>query len=330
MASKPMTITEGKETYPKVSIGLPTYNSHGKLVDALDSIINQAYPNIEIIISDNCSTDDTQELCCKLAWKFPFIKYFRQNANIGLMPNFEFVLKQSSGAFFMWLADDDRLEPNVLKEYVRFLMNNSEYSLVSGRIVYWLGNHPFCCEKNFSLEMSSPSMRVFRYYLKVVYGGMYHGLMRRDLANKISMTNRIGDDWHFVAALAFQGRIKNLDQVGYNKKFGGLSKNFEQYARTVKATKFAASFPRVRIGVDAFLDIFFYSKVFEQLLPLPRFLLAASSCLGIISKYYCAEFPFVIGGRIKRLLLGGKVESKLEYLPRVKTNITTVTGTNPS
>ena len=50
---------------PKVSVGMPVYNGEKKLAKALESIINQTYTNIEIIISDNCSTDLTSEICQK-------------------------------------------------------------------------------------------------------------------------------------------------------------------------------------------------------------------------------------------------------------------------
>jgi glycosyltransferase involved in cell wall biosynthesis len=303
---------------PRVSIGLPTFNSKGNIRNTLDSIFSQGYSNLEIIISDNCSTDDTQETCLALSKNCNAIKYYRQPRNIGLMPNFEFVLRQATGDFFMWICDDDTLEPGMLNTYVDFLIKHPHYSLVSGQILYWLGERSLFAEKNFCMEQNSPAYRVIRYYLKVVYGGMYYGLMLRKFAAKIPLRNRIGDDWHFVASMAYQGKIKNLECIGYNKKLGGLSKNFKLYASVVEATWFSADFPRVKIALDAFSDIMYQSPVYRRVSIYSRFLLALTSCAGILIKYYFKEFPFIVGGRIKRFLLrAGK--SRLEEFQKLKT-----------
>src|SRR5688572_15254480 len=182
---------EHAKKYPLISIGIPTYNSGGKIKEALFSIWQQEYANIEVIISDNCSTDNTEELCTGMSKNYLPIKYFRQLENIGMVANFSFVLKQASGHFFMWVADDDTLEPGILKKYVEFLVANPDYSLVSGQILYWLDNRSIFREMDFSMEQNSRSVRVMRYYFKVVHGALYYGLMQRKFAEKIPLRNRI-------------------------------------------------------------------------------------------------------------------------------------------
>src|SRR5687768_16564451 len=76
--------------FPFVSIGMPTYNSGGKIKEALFSICRQEYGNIEVIISDNCSTDNTEELCVEMSRNYFPVKYFRQVKNIGMVENFKF------------------------------------------------------------------------------------------------------------------------------------------------------------------------------------------------------------------------------------------------
>lgn len=312
-------------SYPLVSIGIPTYNSRGKIANALQSIWQQQYPNIEIIVSDNCSDDNTEQLCACIGKDHNlFIRYYRQQRNIGLMPNFEFVLKQAAGEFFMWVADDDTLEPGILKKYVNFLLTHPEHSLVSGQILYWLGNRAIFSERNFNMEQNSRSLRVVQYYFKVVHGAMYYGLMRRRIAEKIPLQNRIGDDWHFVAALAYLGKVKNLDCVGYNKKLGGLSSSFKRYAEIIEATWFSADFPRVKIAIDAFSDILLRSPAYKNMPVYSKFLLALTSSAGILVKYYLKEYPFIIGGRIKRFFRRTgeaswrKLEKVKEYAAHMK------------
>jgi glycosyltransferase involved in cell wall biosynthesis len=290
-------------TKPLVSVGIPTYNGSNSVVGAVTSVLMQNYENIEIIISDDGSTDDTHEKCVRLTERNSCIRYYRQPVNIGLVANFDFVRKHAAGDLFMWVAHDDTLEPGIILRYVDFLTANPDYSLVSGQIRYLGKSEEVFYEKDFSLEQQSPNLRVLFYYVSVVHGAMYYGLLRREIAQSIPLRNRIGDDWHYVASLAYLGRIKNLDCVGYNKKLGGTSKSFKHYARVIGASRFAANFPRVAIAVDAFKEILLHSPVYRAQPALRRFVLAILCCAGIIFKYYVIEFPFVVGGKIKRWLI---------------------------
>jgi glycosyltransferase involved in cell wall biosynthesis len=298
--------------YPLISIGIPTFNRGSKLEKTLLSIWQQEYPTIEVIISDNCSSDITEELCKGITKDHISVKYFRQAKNIGMVANFEFVLRQAAGDFFMWISDDDTLEPGILKKYSEFLMSNPDYSLVSGQILYWFNGKSLFREMNFSMEQNSKCNRVIRYYFKVVHGALYYGLMRRKFAKSIPQRNRIGDDWHFVATMAYLGKIKNLDCIGYHKMLGGISKDFKEYAEAVEDSWFSADFPRIKIAFDAFYDIQFLSPIYSRMPIYLRFPLAVISCVSILIKYFFKEFPFIVGGKIKRLFW------KVYHLPELQ------------
>jgi glycosyltransferase involved in cell wall biosynthesis len=96
-----------KASIPKVSIGMPVYNGETFISEALDSLLAQTFADFELIISDNASTDATQSICEKYASCDPRIKYMGQTHNKGALANFQFVLDQSQGEFFMWAAADD-------------------------------------------------------------------------------------------------------------------------------------------------------------------------------------------------------------------------------
>src|SRR5690606_15546882 len=101
---------------------------------ALDSVWIQQYPNLEVIISDNASSDNTPAVVERVQRMYPQVKYFRQDVNIGLIANFDFTLGQASGKYFMWLADDDTIEAGALLKSVDFMEAHPDYSLVSGWI----------------------------------------------------------------------------------------------------------------------------------------------------------------------------------------------------
>ena len=278
----------GRGEGPKVSIGLPTYNGGRKILKAITSVFNQDYENLEIIISDNCSTDtDTEEICKGLSQRYPdVIKYFRQPINRGVCCNYQFVLDHATGDYFMWIADDDTLAHGILKKYVEFLSGNPDYSLVSGQVRYWQGGKLVLIEKDFTMDQSSSYVRVISYYFKVMHGAMFYGLMSRTLAQTIQLRNRIGDDWHFVASLAFTGKIKNLDDTGYNKKFGGVSSSMKNYAKVIGASWFSANFPHATIAIDAMAEIVMLSPQYGKLNLFSRIFLGFTSCLSVLVSHY--------------------------------------------
>jgi glycosyltransferase involved in cell wall biosynthesis len=288
---------------PKVTIGIPTYNGGRKLQKALTSIFNQEYDNLEVIVSDNCSTDDTEEVCTGLAQRHPdVVKYYRQPVNRGVTANYQFVLEKATGDYFMWLADDDTLAHGILRKYVDFLIHNPDYSLVSGQVKYWQGAKLVLVEKDMSLDQSSPYLRVLNYYYKVMYGAMIYGLMNRRLAQSIPLRNRIGDDWHYVASVAFHGKVKNLEIHGYNKKFGGVSVNMKNYAKVIGANWFSANFPHATIAVDALAEVILLSPQYAKLDMFSRVVLGFFSCVSVLTSHYLKVFPFIVGGKIKRLV----------------------------
>jgi len=290
------------EEFPLVSIGIPTFNGAPGITKALTSIWLQNYPNLEVIIADNCSSDTTREVVHTMTETHSEIQYYHHQTNIGMIPNFEFVLRKSSGKYFMWLADDDTIAEGALLKYVSFLEAHPEYSLVSGQIKYWLNSNLDISEHGFTFEQKSSSLRVIGYYAKVVYGGMMHGLMRRDLTRSIKLRKSIGNDFHFIANLAYLGEIKNFDFVGYHKNFGGTSKNFKQYAKQIGDSGFAGKFPHIKMAMDAFDEVMYKSQVYSQMPFHAKFTLAASSFSSIMLRYYAGIFPFMVGGKIRRFI----------------------------
>lgn len=93
---------------PKVSIGMPVYNGESFIHEALNSLLAQSFADFELIISDNGSTDATEAICKEYAAKDTRIRYVRQSENRGAFANFQFVLDEAVGEYFMWAAADDR------------------------------------------------------------------------------------------------------------------------------------------------------------------------------------------------------------------------------
>jgi glycosyltransferase involved in cell wall biosynthesis len=281
---------------PLVTIGIPTYNGSGRILRPIQSIWAQNYPNLEIIISDNCSTDNTNEVVENIRKEHPDIINIRQDTNISQIPNYDFLLRTAKGKYFMWLADDDFLEPGFLVKAVQFMEEHDDYSLASGRIQYWQGNSRDVLEHGFTFEQNSPARRVIHFYSKVIYGGIMHGLIRRTYTENVTFNYVIGMDYHFVANLVYLGKVKNFEFTGYNKHFGGISRNFRNYAKFMGESWIVGYFPHLKIAKDAFTEVFSRSLIFSNRRFFSRFALAMACAVGVLYCYYGRIF---IGARVK-------------------------------
>jgi len=100
---------------PEISIGIPVYNGADFLGAAIESHLAQTFGDFELVISDNASTDGTEELCRGYAKEDSRVRYIRQPVNIGANANYNETAKIAQGRFFRWAADDDVLLPEYLE-----------------------------------------------------------------------------------------------------------------------------------------------------------------------------------------------------------------------
>lgn len=103
-----------------VTIGIPTYNrADGYLREALGAALAQTYPNIEIIVADNASTDDTDRVVADLAGDR--VKYVKHPTNLGSQGNYNSLVDMAAGEYFLMLHDDDRIDPDFIETCVTAL-----------------------------------------------------------------------------------------------------------------------------------------------------------------------------------------------------------------
>jgi len=123
-----------QKTEPLVSIGLPVYNGEPYLTEAIQSVLDQTYRNLELIICDNDSTDRTAEICRGFAARDARIRYFRNERNLGAARNFNLTVERASGAYFKWAAADDRIAPEFLAMSVEALQSDPSIVLCHSQV----------------------------------------------------------------------------------------------------------------------------------------------------------------------------------------------------
>ena len=204
-----------------VSIGIPCFNRAKGLDSALRCLTAQTHRNLEIIISDNSSTDPEVIKVIK-RWEAADhrIRAFRQHHNLGPIENFRFVLGRAQGEYFMWAADDDEYSQDLVGNTYKFLAENKNYVAVSMEAQYITeqGSMPFVAEGEpfYHFQSSSSFQRVF-HMLKYNYGNLFYGLYRKESITQAARhfaTNEIP----FFVKVSEAGNWKVLPDIKVSKK----------------------------------------------------------------------------------------------------------------
>ncbi len=120
---------------PKVTVCLPTYNSGEFLNQAIDSILQQTFTDFELIISDDCSTDNTPVVIKSYQEQDSRIRYLRNSKNLGIFTNWNRCLEYAAGEYITIFAQDDMMLPKNLEEKVKILDKYSNVGLVTSSIM---------------------------------------------------------------------------------------------------------------------------------------------------------------------------------------------------
>ena len=214
---------------PLVSIGMPVYNGEAYLRGALDSLLQQDYPEFEIILSDDASTDGTSEICREYAMRDARIIYHRRDTNIRAYKNFNYVFEQSRGEFFMWAAQDDVWHPRFISRCVEALRSRPEAVLChsygqpispDGRPIG--SSHVGCVNEEPTLRLRWHRMMTFWEINEAIYG-----LMRREVAALTRLMRLfLCADLIFLAELATHGQIIQVPETLFWKRRPELMEDY--------------------------------------------------------------------------------------------------------
>lgn len=124
-ANPPAPSTHGETTRPRVFIGMPVFNGCPYIEHALQSLTKQAFRDWRLLIADNCSTDETADVCKRFVDADSRITYVKHDKNQGAGFNFRYVLEAADSEFFMWAAADDVWDVEFLQTMVVLLAGNA-------------------------------------------------------------------------------------------------------------------------------------------------------------------------------------------------------------
>ncbi len=211
---------------PLVSICIPTFNGEEFLQQALDSVLQQSYKNIELIISDDSSVDQTLLIVTDFKEKAPFpIKIFSHNPQ-GIGANWNNCIKNATGEYIKFLFQDDILFPTCVEDLVREFTKNKNVGLVS-------------CKRSLLVE-GEATEEIETWKRK--YGNLQEGLkLGRNGCFLIDSTilkkekfisnNKIGEP----STVLFSRAV--VEKVGYFREDLNQVLDFEFYYRILKHSK---------------------------------------------------------------------------------------------
>jgi len=212
---------------PKVSIGMPVYNEEKFLRKRLDSLVSQTFTDFELIISDNASTDSTSTICDEYSKKDKRIHVIHQKKNIGVLLNFDFVLQEAVGDYFVWAAIDDVWTTDFLEKHVNVLELNKNVvgsiseikffdtltqDLKSNKVT--IKNKTEYKEHYTTHLMTGSYEEKVKFYLGFLQANSVYAVFRTDKLQKSSFTNQeLAWDLTLILNVLKYGDIHVIDEV---------------------------------------------------------------------------------------------------------------------
>ena len=213
--------------YPKISVFIIVYNQESFINETIDSVLNQEYPNIEIVIGDDCSTDNTVQILQQYKLKYPdIIKLILSPKNEGITANCNKVLKECTGEYVALLGGDDYWLPTKLKKQIEWFNQNPE------AVLCYTPTKAFQSETKevlytqptvTALELMEMDVLNMTYNLGASESSF---LIKKDAIPESGFNPLIPtvSDWLFMI------------QIMYNKKIGGVSEALTMYRRHLNNT----------------------------------------------------------------------------------------------
>ncbi len=204
---------------PRISIGLPVYNEERFIDASLRSLREQDYPNVDILICDNASTDSTLSICERHAAEDSRIRIDRAPSNRGAVANFRRAFDLARGKYFMWASGHDLWSPNLLSECASQL-NQNEGACIAFACSRWIdadGAQMMRASGWTDTRGMLPAARGFT----ILWGNMHPilGLIRTEsLRSCQPMQNLVGGDLVLLMELALRGDLVHAPKASWSRR----------------------------------------------------------------------------------------------------------------
>lgn len=187
-----------------LSIAIPVYNGSKTLEQTLLSVVNQSGSDYEIVISDNASTDNTQEIVGKYMAKYPYIKYFRNEVNLGPDRNYDLAIRRGEGDFSWLMGDDDIMMPGAVEKVKKMILTNPCVDYFFANCSIWRRDFSECLAEKFMPIENDIFCETADKLLSITGVNVAQTpttVIRRSFWIEQPDTNYIGTNWHLLSKL---------------------------------------------------------------------------------------------------------------------------------
>jgi glycosyltransferase involved in cell wall biosynthesis len=237
---------------PRVSVAIPTYNCEKFIGQSIDSLLGQTFGDFELVISDNASTDGTEEICRRYAAADKRIRYVRRTDNIGGPGNFRHVFSLCTAQYHKWSTADDYWHPSFLEEAVAVLDREPDVVLCypKTRLIDAAGEKIEDYKDNLDLADESPRQRMRELYKRIGLCNAHLGLIRRDAMLRTRLiAGHKASDIDFLGEMALLGKFRLLPDVRFYRRFHPASSSWARDDSKHQAAYYAPSAMAIS-GVD--------------------------------------------------------------------------------
>ena len=207
---------------PRVSVGMPVYNCERFLHQSIGSLLGQTYEDIELVITDNASTDKTEEICREFAAKDKRVRYYRNERNLGGPGNFRRVFSLCTGEYHKWSTADDYWDPTIIAKAVAVLDREPEVVACYPKTTLVKENSDPIedYDDNFHLLEDSPADRFIRILDAVSLCHVHLGVIRRATMMRTALIgDELSSDFRFLAELSLYGKFFVLPEHLFFRRF---------------------------------------------------------------------------------------------------------------
>ena len=225
-----------KQECPLVSVPVVTYNSAKTILETLESIKAQTYPNIELVISDDCSKDNTVEICRewlkKNGSRFARTEFLTVPQNTGVSANINRAEKACRGEWIKGIAGDDLFEPTCIQDCMDYVAEHPDTIYLFGRQEAFGASQERCDEVNAYFDYSFFAKTQEEQLHQLIFEGncvpatavFYH--REKAQATGVKNDERIPllEDWaKWINLLRAGVKFHFIDKVLVNYRIGGIS-----------------------------------------------------------------------------------------------------------
>jgi glycosyltransferase involved in cell wall biosynthesis len=208
---------------PMVTVGLPLFDGKRWIGQAVEAILAQSFGDFELLISDNCSTDGSYEICESYARKDSRIRLLRNRRNVGVTENFNITCRMAAGRYFKYASCNDLCAPDFLLRCVEVLEAHPDVVVCHPRTRRMMEDTGECEDYTPTLHLMSdnPLERMITYLESVGLNNAIQGLIRLDVLRRIPLLEQyFGSDINLMAELSLYGKFYQVPDFLFYRRVG--------------------------------------------------------------------------------------------------------------